>query len=367
VSLAVWTERLRLAGLAAQRRLWACRRRGLWYVVEGQDWVIRREGLGILGALARQQPGVQARLTDTPRWLHGQVVHFGSLGCLAAGIDWCAADNRVIATVYHGYPGMDAGMQRRMDRFLSHLERIRVVITACSLMVRRLEGWGVPAERIRRIPLGTSVEQFHPVSPEERARLRRRLGIPEGVVVVGSFQKDGVGWGEGEEPKLIKGPDLLVEALARLRRRLPVFALLTGPARGYVKKGLARAGVPFLHHYLEDFAELPRYYQCLDLYLVTSREEGGPKSLPESMASGVPVVTTRCGMAEDMLRHGVNGMLVEVEDLEGLVECAAQVLEDQALRRRLVQAGLETVQDYDWSVLAEAHWRLAYRPLLEEA
>ena len=46
-----------------------------------------------------------------------------------------------------------------------------------------------------------------------------RSGLPDDAFVVGSFQKDGVGWGDGLEPKLVKGPDVLVEALARAHER----------------------------------------------------------------------------------------------------------------------------------------------------
>ena len=46
--------------------------------------------------------------------------------------------------------------------------------------------------------------------------------------MVGSFQKDGVGWAEGLEPKLIKGPDVLVAALELLKAEVPeLFVVLT--------------------------------------------------------------------------------------------------------------------------------------------
>ena len=362
--LTPWLERLRLLGQATRRSLRCRRRRELYYVIEGQDWVIRREGQGILGALAQQQPELGAHLTTSPRWLKDQLIHFGSLGCLAVGLAYTHPRNRVAATVYHGYEGMDPGMGKRLDTFLAGLPRLDAVITACNIMRRRLLNWGVPPEKLHLIPLGTSITQFHPYQPKRRQELRQKLGIPADAVCIGSFQKDGNGWGEGLEPKLIKGPDILVQVLARLRRHYPVFALLTGPARGYVKKGLEAAGVPYRHHFLEDFSQLPDYYNCLDLYLATAREEGGPKCLPESMACGIPLVTTRAGMAPDMVIPGQNGFLTEIEDVEALVEACARIIEDPELARTLVAGGLETVRDYDWSVLARAHYRLVYQPLL---
>jgi glycosyltransferase involved in cell wall biosynthesis len=111
---------------------------------------------------------------------------------------------------------------------------------------------------------------------------------------------------------------VLLRALERARTRIPeLFVVLTGPARGYVRAGLERLGIPYLHHFAEP-GELPCVYRALDVCLVASRQEGGPKAVLESMASGVPIVTTRVGQATELVRNGENGFLVDVDDAEGL-------------------------------------------------
>ena len=82
---------------------------------------------------------------------------------------------------------------------------------------------------------------------------------------------------------------------------LPVYALLTGPSRGYVKEELKKNGIPYYHSYVLELNDLVPLYQALDLYLITSREEGGPMGLMESMSCGIPVVTTNVGMAADVI------------------------------------------------------------------
>ena len=64
----------------------------------------------------------------------------------------------------------------------------------------------------------------------------------------------------------------------------------------------------------------------MDLYLITSREEGGPKGLIESMAAGVPVVSTRVGMAPALIKDGINGAIAAVDDIEGLIEKSMETL-----------------------------------------
>ena len=119
---------------------------------------------------------------------------------------------------------------------------------------------------------------------------------------------------------MVKGPDLFLEAVEKLARDFPVFVLLTGPARGYVKTGLDEMGVPYAHHFLDDYLQIVSAYHALDLYLMTSREEGGPKAILECAATGVPLVSSRVGMAPDVITDGATGFLVEVGDTVATVQ-----------------------------------------------
>jgi glycosyltransferase involved in cell wall biosynthesis len=252
---------------------------------------------------------------------------------------------------------MDEGLRI----FREELPRIDLVVTASRMMGARLEAWGVPREKIVRIPLGVDLHRFRPPTPELRAVARRRLGIPDERTCVGSFQKDGVGWGEGTEPKLIKGPDVFVSVCNRLQSYCPLFVLLTGPARGYVKAKLEASGIPYRHDNLADPADLPRYYHALDMYLVTAREEGGPLALPEAMAAGTPIISTRVGMAPDMIVTGENGILVDVEDVDALAESARRLVDDPPMRERLARSALATVQDYNRFSLARSLCERVYK------
>jgi glycosyltransferase involved in cell wall biosynthesis len=179
--------------------------------------------------------------------------------------------------------------------------------------------------------------------------------VPSEAFVVGSFQKDGVGFGDGLEPKWIKGPDVLVEALELARREVAeLVVLLTGPARGYVRAELERRGIPHVHRMLPDRDGLTAAYHALDAYLVASRQEGGPKSVLESMAAGVPLVTSRVGQAPDLVVDGENGILVDVEAADGLAQGLARIHGDAAFAAGLRAAGRETAVE-------NSHERLAPR------
>ena len=241
---------------------------------------------------------------------------------------WLDSSHRLATAYLHGRPGTPGSpefddafeaLRRRPDRIsrvqVTHAEMRELVLSA-----------GVDPDRVFSIRLGIDIENFPLVDATSRVAARRELGLPETAFVVGSFQKDGVGWGEGLEPKLVKGPDVFVAAVERLHAAVPeLHVLLTGPARGYVRRELDRLGVPYVHLSARTRAELARAYHALDVYLVSSRQEGGPKAVLESMAAGVPLVSTRVGQAQEIVRHGVDGWLVDVEDVDALAGAALGV------------------------------------------
>lgn len=307
---------------ATVTRRWPPRSR-LLLVGEGAGWVIDQELLELAGVAAR----LGVRLGD-PRLLtasRGQAAFFGSQFTLLAD-PWRAYPHALATAYFHGRPGTP-GMPEFDTAYETlcahHREIERIQVTHAEMHDLVLSS-GIDPAKVFRIRIGVDVGLFPQRTPADRSAARRELGLPEQAYVVGSFQKDGVGWGDGEEPKLIKGPDVLVEAMRILRERRPeLTVLLSGPARGFVRSGLERHGVPYVHVRPETYDGVARLYAALDAYVVPSRQEGGPKSVLESMASGVPIVSTRSGQATELIEDGANGRLVEVEDPEALADALA--------------------------------------------
>ncbi|MDW8339061.1 MAG: glycosyltransferase [Thermoleophilia bacterium] len=316
---------------------------------DGGGWSVDEDAAHVAAAARRlgyeTAPGRWARFVD--RQAVFVTSHFEALAPR-----WLETSHRLGTAYLHGRPGTPGAPEfdlafEALRQEPRRLERIQVTHQEMHELV--LEA-GVPEERVFRIPIGIDLERFPLGGREEREQSRRRLGLPQEAFVVGSFQKDGVGWAEGLEPKLVKGPDVLVRALGLLRAEVPeLHVLLTGPARGYVRRELERLGVPYVHVELETRSGLAAAYHALDLYLVASRQEGGPKAVLEAMATGTPLVSTRVGQAQELVRDGENGWLVEVEDAEALAACALHVRD--GVEERVLAAGRATAE-------AHAHERL---------
>lgn len=248
------------------------------------------------------------------------------------GDSWMRGSNRIAMAYYHGKPGTGyPEFDRCYEALCSHHEKISRIHAPNREIEQVLLGSGIAAQKIHVIPIGVNLSSFLFRSAEDRTMAREKWQVPHATFVVGSFQKDGCGWGEGDEPKLVKGPDVFMETMLLLKDKIPeLFVLLTGPARGYVKKRLEAAGIPYRHVNAPSFADISSLYHALDLYVVSSREEGGPKAVLEAMASGVPLVSTRVGQATDLVRHGENGWLAAIEDSEELAYWSQYVYDNSS-------------------------------------
>lgn len=299
-----------------------------------------------LDATARRL-GYEVGSADWAPYVRGQAVFLTSHFDALLGPRWMRSSNRLATAYLHGRPGTPGApefhaafdaLRREPQRFsriqVTHAEMREVVLDA-----------GVEPERVFLVPIGVDLACFPLGGTAEKSTARRALGVPAEAFVVGSFQKDGVGWGEGLEPKAIKGPDVFLRVVEALRARVPeLWVLLTGPARGFVKRGLERLGVRHRHTLLERASDVAACYLALDAYVVASREEGGPKAVLEAMASEVPLVSTHVGQAADLVVDGVNGLLAPIEDAEALAGAVERLLNDSALRRAVVAAGRATAE-----------------------
>ena len=265
-------------------------------------------------------------------------------------LDWTSSNRRIGFPYYHGRPDSGDEFSKMIHTIKNHHEQItRIQITHSEMHEIILET-GIDPQKVFKIPIGINLDYFTLTTRQLRRNARLKLGIPQSALVIGSFQKDGNGWGEGLEPKLIKGPDIFLRTIEILKTKFEnIFILLTGPSRGYMKKGLNQMGVPYLHRNLYDYTIIGEYYNALDLYIVSSRQEGGPKAVLESMASGIPLVTSKVGQAMDLVKHGKNGWIVEVGDVEALFHWVTYVIEKSNSLDSVISAGRKTAEENCYS------------------
>jgi len=149
------------------------------------------------------------------------------------------------------------------------------------------------------LPFWVNQNLWFEIKNKKKTREKYNFNIND--YLIGSFQRDTEGH-DLTSPKLSKGPDLFVKAVLNLyesNKNLKV--VLTGKRRQYVINKLKYYDIPFYYFDMIDFASLNELYNCLDLYIVSSRVEGGPQALLECGLSKTPVISTDVGLASLIL------------------------------------------------------------------
>ncbi len=278
-------------------------------------------------------------------WLNiPQAVHYTSQFSLNEPSIY-KSKHRLSVDYYHGKPEQGENFRKCFESLKRNHDKLSRVRVSTAEMEQVIKSSGIEPSKVVRIPIGIDTKIFLPQTTENKRRVRAKLDIPEAATVIGSFQKDGVGWSEGHEPKLIKGPDIFLKVIEKLKKEIPdLWVLLSGPARGYIKNGLDKLGIPYRHEYLKDYQDLSDFYDALDLYIITSREEGGPKACLESMSKGVPLVTTAVGQCRDLVENGKNAMMAEIDDVSELAKFSLEILSNDKLQEALIREGYKTAE-----------------------
>ena len=133
---------------------------------------------------------------------------------------------------------------------------------------------------------------------QDKNSLRDKWGLSG--YVVGSFQKDTEG--KTNDPKMSKGPDIFVNIMEDIRKKHPdLLVVLSGTRRTYIIRELQKRGIPFKYFEMIGLNELNEIYNCLDLYVVSSRVEGGPRAVFEAGITKTPLISTDVGIASDFM------------------------------------------------------------------
>jgi len=135
----------------------------------------------------------------------------------------------------------------------------------------------------------------------EQGKIREKYGFKKDKFLIGSFQRDTEG-SDLKTPKLSKGPDIFINVVSKMyKQNKNIEVILTGKRRNYIISELEKIGINFHYFKMREFSEINELYNCLDLYVVSSRYEGGPQSILECGITRTPVISTKVGIADEIL------------------------------------------------------------------
>ena len=204
-------------------------------------------------------------------------------------------EKKVVCSIYHiDEEKFDENEERNFIKRDDFVDEYHVISKKTKSQVERLT-----EKKITSIPFWVNTDIWFEI--KDREKLRKKYNFQKDKFYIGSFQRDSEG-SDTNKPKLSKGPDRFIKIVDSLRgRHKDIHVVLTGKRRGYLINELNKLGIEFSYFEMADFQTINELYNCLDLYIVASRFEGGPQSILECGITKTPIISTDVGVASEIL------------------------------------------------------------------
>jgi len=191
----------------------------------------------------------------------------------------------------------------------------------------------VKRDKIRVIRNGVRVEEVHSRTPNSDQVFPGSYSTRR-VVTVANMHVN------------TKGHSYLIDAASRICQSMPVTFVLIGdgPLRPELERQVREAGLSDKFLFLGQRADVPSLLAHCDVFVLPSLSEGLPNVVLEALAAGLPVVATRVGGTPEIIRDGIDGLLVEPRDPKALADGIVRILSNPGLARSLLEAGRERVR-----------------------
>lgn len=105
-----------------------------------------------------------------------------------------------------------------------------------------------------------------------------------------------------KSPKLIKGPDIFLDIVLKLNHEINnLCVVLAGKNRNYLIENFEKNNINYKYFEMADSKTINELYNILNIYIVSSRIEGGPQAILEAAYTKTPIVSTDVGVAAEIL------------------------------------------------------------------
>ncbi len=295
---------------------------------------------------------------NKPSIVHTHSSKAGFLGRIAAKIEKVP---HIIHTphghVFSGYFGCFK------TKLFMVLERLAAKITDTLIALAKQEKndyihYRIAKEnKLRVIPSGIEMENFKEPTLREKVKARKKLGIPEKAVVVGTAGR----------LVPVKGPEYLVKAAKHVLSSYPDTVFIFA-GDGYLWKNLEKKAIElkilkniYFLGWREDICRIMSIY---DIFVLPSLNEGMGRVLIEAMALGKPIVASNVGSIPDLIDHGKNGYLVSAKNPFQLADSIKKLIKNNKMRNKMGREGKKKAESFTAETMVKKIKAL-YKELLE--
>ncbi len=261
----------------------------------------------------------------------------------------------------NGYLSVRERVANYFMRRLSKLEEetaknASIVVTISNYSLEKIQKhYGIEQSKVRIVPNGVDIEKFKPMD-NKGVRQQFGLGNEPCVLFVGSLI-----------PR--KGLPFLVEAAKKVVKNKGDTKFLIvgdGPLRNQLSDSLKTANLSRNFKFIGNLKDdvLPAVYNCADVFVLPSIQEGQGIVLLEAQASGKPVVAFDIGGVNEALQDKKTGLLINPRNVDALADALLKLLTDKALREKMGSNGQRFVaENYTWDICAKKMLKVYHEAL----
>ena len=184
--------------------------------------------------------------------------------------------------------------------------------------------------------VGANSTKYHPISIEEQAKQKEELGLSGRIIlIVGELLPN-------------KNQKTAILAMKKVVEQFPDAHLLVasnGPEEGNLKTLVDREQLQNNVHFIGYTTHLEKYLQVCDLEVACSYREGLPLNILEAMLCEKPVVASHNRGHNELVKDGVNGYLVDPDDVDGFAARICELLSNTEIDAESIRKSIEPYID----------------------
>ncbi len=223
----------------------------------------------------------------------------------------------------------------------------------CTKIIQK----GINSDKVKLIPNGIDINSYKHRSTPTTISLSEELDIKNNDFVVGTLGR--LNWQ--------KAHHFLLDAVKILKNKshnVKCVIFGDGPSRNELEEKRDQLGLQGLVYFPGFSRDIIEALKFIDIFVLTSVDEGLPMVLLEAMAMKKPIVTTPVGEINKVIHHSVNGFIYPVGDITALVDHIIELQEDKGLRKRLGDEACKTFEKHYTSKIMAVKYVDVYKSLL---
>ena len=205
--------------------------------------------------------------------------------------------NKVLCTIHHiDDTKFNDEAKREFDQRDGYIDKYHVISSDTYEKMKSMTN-----KPVQKIPFWVNQNLWFKL--DNPVNIRKKYNFDSSLYLIGSFQRDTEGI-DLKSPKLSKGPDRFLEIVINLNKiKDNLVVVLTGKRRNYLIENFKKNKINYRYFEMASLPQINELYNILDLYIVSSRTEGGPQAVVEAAITKTPIISTDVGIAKEILSN----------------------------------------------------------------